>query len=267
MTTLPELLPLLKHWRLSGILDSLEARTREALDRHLAYTDFLGLLLAGRSGPPRAEKTGPAPAPAPTSAVRKPWNASISTACPPSIGPGPRPGHRPLPRREGAVLIVGPCGTGKSISLKRLAISSPARVTTCCSPPRPTCSPACARPRPSDLRAPLSNPGHRATPHHRRFRPQAAAPARGRNLPRSDGERYERAATVLTSNLDFGEWGEAFPPTNCWGPPPSIGSDMAPIASSSTAIVIGVQNRCPPRRATPLRKAEKLLMLEARSNP
>ena len=25
------------------------------------------------------------------------------------------------------------------------------------------------------------------------------------------GERYERAATIITSNLDFGEWGEAFP--------------------------------------------------------
>ena len=24
-------------------------------------------------------------------------------------------------------------------------------------------------------------------------------------------ERYERAATLLTSNLDFGEWGDAFP--------------------------------------------------------
>ena len=45
MTTLPELIPLLKHLRLSGILDSLEARTREAIDRHLAYTDFLGLLI------------------------------------------------------------------------------------------------------------------------------------------------------------------------------------------------------------------------------
>ncbi|MDT8322443.1 MAG: ATP-binding protein, partial [Xanthomonadales bacterium] len=24
-------------------------------------------------------------------------------------------------------------------------------------------------------------------------------------------ERYETAATIVTSNLDFGEWGEAFP--------------------------------------------------------
>ena len=45
MNTLPELVPLLKQPRRSGILDSLEACTREAIDRPLAYTDFLGLLL------------------------------------------------------------------------------------------------------------------------------------------------------------------------------------------------------------------------------
>ena len=45
MTTLPELSGLLKQLRLSGILDSLEVRNHEAIDRHLAYTDFLGLLL------------------------------------------------------------------------------------------------------------------------------------------------------------------------------------------------------------------------------
>ena len=45
MTTLPELSRLLKQLPLSGILDSLEVRNHEAVDRHLASTDFLGLLL------------------------------------------------------------------------------------------------------------------------------------------------------------------------------------------------------------------------------
>jgi DNA replication protein DnaC len=35
--------PLLKQFRLSDILDSLEARNREAIDRKLAFTDFLSL--------------------------------------------------------------------------------------------------------------------------------------------------------------------------------------------------------------------------------
>jgi DNA replication protein DnaC len=45
MNPIPELIPLLKQLRLSGILDSLEARNREAIDRQLAYTDFLSLLV------------------------------------------------------------------------------------------------------------------------------------------------------------------------------------------------------------------------------
>jgi hypothetical protein len=45
MNPIPELGPLLKQLRLSGILDSLEARNREAIDLMLAYTDFLALLI------------------------------------------------------------------------------------------------------------------------------------------------------------------------------------------------------------------------------
>ncbi len=45
MNPIPELGPMLKQLRLSGILDSLEARNREAIDLKLAYTDFLALLI------------------------------------------------------------------------------------------------------------------------------------------------------------------------------------------------------------------------------
>ncbi len=45
MHPLPELSSLLKQLHLSGILDSLEARNREAIDRKLAYTEFLSLLI------------------------------------------------------------------------------------------------------------------------------------------------------------------------------------------------------------------------------
>ena len=41
MNPMPELSPLLKRLRLSGILQSLEARNREAVEQKLAYTDFL----------------------------------------------------------------------------------------------------------------------------------------------------------------------------------------------------------------------------------
>jgi len=45
MNPLPELTPMLKQLRLSGILDSLDARNREAIDAKLAYPEFLALLI------------------------------------------------------------------------------------------------------------------------------------------------------------------------------------------------------------------------------
>ena len=45
MNPLTELTPALKQLRLSGILDSLESRNRQAIDSQLAYTEFLALLI------------------------------------------------------------------------------------------------------------------------------------------------------------------------------------------------------------------------------
>ena len=45
MNPIPELTPHLKQLRLSGILDSLEARNRQAIEGKLAYTEFLCLLI------------------------------------------------------------------------------------------------------------------------------------------------------------------------------------------------------------------------------
>lgn len=45
MNPMPELIPMLKQLRLSGILDSLEARNRQAIEEKMAYTDFLAMLV------------------------------------------------------------------------------------------------------------------------------------------------------------------------------------------------------------------------------
>ena len=45
MNPMPQLAPLLKQLRLSGILDSLEVRNRQAIEEKLAYTDFLAMLI------------------------------------------------------------------------------------------------------------------------------------------------------------------------------------------------------------------------------
>ena len=45
MNPMPQLEPMLKTLKLSGILDSLDARNRQAIGSKLAYTDFLALLI------------------------------------------------------------------------------------------------------------------------------------------------------------------------------------------------------------------------------
>lgn len=45
MNPMPELTPMLKQLRLSGILDSLAARNRQAIEAKLAYPEFLALLI------------------------------------------------------------------------------------------------------------------------------------------------------------------------------------------------------------------------------
>ena len=62
MNPVPELSPYLKQLRLSGILDSLDARNRQAIDSKLAYTEFLALLIQDEV-PARAEEVRPAPSP------------------------------------------------------------------------------------------------------------------------------------------------------------------------------------------------------------
>ena len=46
MNPMPELAPMLKQLRLSGILDSLESRNKQAIDKKMAYPEFLALLVS-----------------------------------------------------------------------------------------------------------------------------------------------------------------------------------------------------------------------------
>lgn len=45
MQTMPQLLPMLKQLRLSGIQDSLTMRSRQAVEQKLPHIEFLALLL------------------------------------------------------------------------------------------------------------------------------------------------------------------------------------------------------------------------------
>src|SRR4030065_102290 len=45
MNPMPELIPMLKQLRLSGILDSIEKRNRQAIEEKLSYMDFLATIV------------------------------------------------------------------------------------------------------------------------------------------------------------------------------------------------------------------------------
>ena len=46
MNPMPDLAPLLKQLRLSGILDSLVSRNKQAIDKKMDYPEFLSMLIS-----------------------------------------------------------------------------------------------------------------------------------------------------------------------------------------------------------------------------
>lgn len=212
MNPMPALTPMLKEIRLSGILDSLEARNRQAIEDKLAYTDFLALLLQDEVARRSQKKL--------TVRIRRAnfrnqktledfdfaFNPSLNRALILDLATG-----RYIEEKV-AVLIAGPTGTGKShiaqalghcairqgydvlftTQSKLLGLLQAARATNC---------------------------------FERRFQSLAQTdlliiddfglkpirPPQDEDFHDLIADRYERRATVITSNLDFPEWGEAFP--------------------------------------------------------
>ena len=212
MNPATELAPQLKQLRLSGILDSLEARNRQAIDAKLAYTEFLALLIQDEVARREQKKFS-------TRLRRAAFRAtktlegfeferlpSTNRALVHDLATG-RYIHEKAP-----VLIVGPCGTGKSHlaqALGHCAVRQGQDVVFA----------SCAQ-----LLASLN--AARAIGNYERKLQQLArvplliiddfglkplrAPA-DEDLHDLIAERYEQAATLVTSNLDFTEWDQAFP--------------------------------------------------------
>jgi DNA replication protein DnaC len=211
MNPIPELTPFLKQLRLSGILESLPARNREATEQQLAYTEFLALLIQDevarreqkkfdlrvRRAGFRAEKT--------LEGFDFTFNPHINRAQIQELS------TCGFIREKVAVLIAGPCGTGKSHLAQALG--------------------HCAVRQGYDVlfttQTKLLGQLHaaRATnTFERRFQTFVKVPLlliddfglKPLSPPHEEdfhdliAERYERAATIVTSNLDFAEWGEAF---------------------------------------------------------
>ena len=211
MHPIPELTQSLKQLRLSGILDSLEARNREAIDRKLAFTDFLSLLIHDEVARRDNKKLD--------QRLRRANFRSQKTLEGFDFDRLPglnRAAVHDLAtcrfiEEKVAVLIAGRCGTGKSHLAQALGHAAARQgydvlFTT-----------------QSQLLASLRSAAAVGN-YDRRFRYLAKLPLLiiddfGLKPLRSPddedfhdliAERYERVATLLTSNLDFPEWGEAF---------------------------------------------------------
>ena len=212
MNPIPELTPALKQLRLSGILDSLEARNRQAIDGKLAYTEFLATLIADEIARRDQKKFD-------TRLRRAQFRASktfeqfdfdrlpgLNRAVVNDIATG-RYLHEKAP-----VLIVGPCGTGKSHLAQALghaavrqgadvAFHSCASLTASLNVARATG--AYERKLASLARVDLLIIDD--------FGLKPLRPPADEDLHDLIAERYETAPTIVTSNLDFPEWDQAFP--------------------------------------------------------
>ena len=212
MNPMPDLAPMLKQLRLSGILDSLEARNRQAIEGKLAYSEFLALLVQDevarrehkkfalrlRRANFRGEKT--------LENFDFSFNPSLHQALILDLAT-----CRFLDEKV-SILIAGRAGTGKSHIAQALGHAALRRgfdvlFTT-----------------QTKLLAQLQ--AARATQtYDRRLAALAKVdllivddyglkplrPPQDEDFHELIAERYERRSTILTSNLDFTEWGEAFP--------------------------------------------------------
>lgn len=212
MNLVPELAPHLKLLRLSGIMDSLDARNRQALEGKLAYTEFLSLLIQDEIARREQKKFQMRMRRATFRATKTLEQfdferlPKLNRTLVHELATG-----RYLSERA-PVLIVGPCGTGKSHlaqALGHCAIRQGIDVVFC------TCA---------QLTASLN--GARATGAYDRklatlaripllivddFGLKPLRPPADEDLHDLIAERYEQTSTILTSNLDFSEWDQAFP--------------------------------------------------------
>lgn len=212
ISPIPELTPLLKQLRLSGMTESLPNRNREAIEHQLSYPEFLALLVQDEVARREQKKYA--------MRIRRAGFRINKTLESFDLDFNPKLNRAQLKElascsfieEKVAVLIAGPCGTGKSHLAQALG--------------------HCAVQKGHDVfyhtQAKLLGYLHaaRATDtYQRRLQALAKVPLliiddfglkplkspHDEDLHDLIDERYERGATIITSNLDFGEWGDAFP--------------------------------------------------------
>jgi len=212
LNPVPELAPNLKQLRLSGILDSLDARNRQAIESKLAYTEFLSLLIhdevARREQKKFALRLRRAAFRSGKSLDGFDFSRlpNVNQALIHDLATGRYLGEK------APVLIVGPCGTGKSHLAQALGhcavrqgvdvlFTTQAQLSASLTAARAVGT--FERKLATLARVPLLIVDD--------FGLKPMRPPVDEDFHDLIAERYEQVATIVTSNLDFSEWDQAFP--------------------------------------------------------
>jgi DNA replication protein DnaC len=209
---MPELAPVLKQIRLSGILESIERRNREAIEHKMTYPEFLALIIQDEAARRDQKKYG--------TRLRRAGFRGDKTleGFDFDFNPGI---DRSLIKDLAAcrfvdekvcVLVAGPCGTGKSHVAQAIGhcavrqgidvmFTSQTQLLAQLNAARATGG--YERKMQTLIRVPLLIVDD--------YGLKPLKPGQDEDLHDLVAERYERNSTIITSNLDFSEWGEAFP--------------------------------------------------------
>lgn len=212
MHPMPEIIPMLKQLRLSGMIDSLELRNRQAIEEKFAYTDFLAMLIQDELAKRTQKKL--------TTGVRRANFRNHKTIEDFDFSFNPKINRGQVMdlatcrfmEEKACVLVAGPCGTGKSHLAQALG--------------------HCAIRRGYDVlfisqtkMFGLLNAARATNSYDRRlaalikvdlliiddFGLKPLRSPQDEDFHDLIAERYERKGTIITSNLDLSEWGDAFP--------------------------------------------------------
>ena len=211
MNPMPELTPMLKQLRLSGILDSIETRNRQAIEKKMSYMDFLATIITDEIARRNQKKLATALRRANFRSQKTleefdfTFNPNINRSLVMDLA-----SCRFIDEKV-CVFIIGPCGTGKSHLAQALGHSAIRNGHSVLF--------ASASKMLAQLNAARAVNGFER--HLAKlivvdlliiddFGLKPLKPGQDEDFHEVISERYERKSTIVTSNLDIPEWTDAF---------------------------------------------------------